>query len=306
MRVFVGGLTISILTAETIEKFHGLELQARAIVDGVFSGGHRSLQRGFSVEFADYRAYTAGDDLRYVDWKVFARRDRLYVKQFETETDFQCHLVLDVSPSMTYRSEGALFSKWGYAQLLAAAFSVIVTRQQDRVGVATLAESLRQRFAATASFSDAIQFLEETAPLAAIPGGSGGEAIDLGPAFHALAESLPQRGVVLVFSDCLTDPESLALGLRHLKYGGHDVGLFHIVDPAEEAFPFDDPLLLEGLEGEGDQRVDARWLGDAYRAEFREFRIRLEETCRDHRIHYAFARTDLPPEHVLRSFLGRE
>ncbi len=105
--------------------------------------------------------------------------------------------------------------------------------------------------------------------------GRRGAEIDLGPAFHALAESLPQRGVVLVFSDCPTDPESLALGLRHLKYGGHDVGLFHIVDPAEEAFPFDDPLLLEGLEGEGEQRVDARWLGDAYRAEFREFRIRL-------------------------------
>lgn len=263
------------------------------------------MQRGFSVEFADYREYTSGDDLRYVDWKVFARRDRVYVKQFETETDFQCHLVLDVSPSMAYRSAGALLGKWEYAQILAAAFSIVVIRQQDRVGITTIAEALKQRFGATASFADAVQFLEQSQPLPSPDIQMSTKPIDLGEAFHALSDSIRQRGMVLVFSDCLTDPASLALGLRHLRYRGHDVALFHIADPAEEDFPFDEPLLLHGMEGDGEQKVDGRWLAEAYRTEFRDFRTNLERDCRDHRVHYCYARTDTPPERLLTEFLSK-
>lgn len=295
---------MTILNPETIEQLRGLELRARAVVEGAFAGGHRSQQRGFSVEFADYREYTVGDDLRYVDWKVFARRDRVYVKQFETETDFQCHLVLDVSESMAYRSDQALLSKWEYAQLVAAALCGVVVRQQDRAGITTLTDRLQARARPTGNLSDLVQFLEQVAPVAVPSSAAPSAEIDLGQSFHELAETLGKRGVVLILSDCLTAPESLLLGLRHLRYRGHEVSLLHIVDPAEQDFPFDDPLVLKGLEGLGEQRVDARWLASAYREEFRGFQERLEQDCRDHHIDYRLTRTDTPPEEVLRAFLS--
>ena len=293
---------MTILNPETIEKLQGLDLRARAVVEGAFAGGHRSHQRGFSVEFADYREYSVGDDLRYVDWKVFARRDRIYVKQFETETDFQCHLVLDVSESMTYRSESAVLSKWSYAQLLAAALCVMVTRQQDRAGLSTMTDVLHARMRPSGNLSDLIAFLEAAAPFTA-SAPRGAAELDLGRAFHDLADSLGKRGVVILLTDCLADPESLLLGLRHLRFRGHDVSLLHIVDPAEETFPFDDPLVLEGLEGLGEERVDARWLAGAYRDEFHAFQQQLERGCRDHHVDYRLTRTDTAPEEVLRAFL---
>lgn len=294
---------MTILRPETIEKLQGLDLRARAVVEGAFAGGHRSHQRGFSVEFADYREYSSGDDLRYVDWKVFARRDRVYVKQFETETDFQCHVVLDVSESMAYRSEASVLSKWGYAQLLAAAICVVVTRQQDRAGITTMTDTLHARIRPSGNLADLITFLETAAPLPPAATPRGAVELDIGHAFHDLAESLGKRGVVILMTDCLADPESLLLGLRHLRFRGQDVALFHIVDPAEETFPFDDPLVLQGLEGLGEERVDARWLAAAYREEFRACRQQLERGCRDHHVDYRLTRTDTPPEDVLREFL---
>jgi len=295
---------MTILNPETIEQLRGLDLRARAVVEGAFAGGHRSTQRGFSVEFADYREYTVGDDLRYVDWKVFARRDRVYVKQFETETDFHCHLVLDISESMAYRSQKAVLSKWEYAQLLAAALCGVVIRQQDRAGITTLTDRLQARIRPSGNLSDLVQFLEQVSTVAVPSSAAVSEEIDLGKSFHELAETLGKRGVVLILSDCLTAPESLVLGLRHLRYRGHDVSLLHLVDPAEQDFPFDDPLLLQGLEGLGEQRVDARWLAAAYREEFQAFQTQLERDCRDHHIDYRLTRTDTPPEELLREFLS--
>jgi uncharacterized protein (DUF58 family) len=293
---------MTILNSQTIEQLRGLELRAKVVVDGAYSGAHRSAGRGFSVEFAEHREYSAGDDLRYVDWKVFARRDRVYVKQFETETDFQCHLVLDVSESMTYRGPKSVLSKWGYAQLLSAAIAAVVTHQQDRATVTTITDRIVGRARATGQLGDLIAFLESTAPLTPSAPGATEEPV-LGQSLNELAELIRRRGLVLVFSDCLTDSESLLLGLRHLQFQGHDVTLFHVVDAAEEEFPFDEPLQLQGLEALGEQKVDARWLASAYREEFREFREALEQGCRDHRIDYRLTRTDIEPERLLRDFL---
>lgn len=286
------------LDPQTLAKLQGLELKARLIVEGYVSGLHKSPYQGFSVEFAEHREYVPGDDLRYVDWKVYGKTDRYYLKQYEEETNFACHILVDASESMAYRSEWAAVSKWEYAQYIAAALAYLVTQQQDAVGLATFDTQLRDFLGASSRPSHLKQFLYllDRTP-------TEGETA-LGPILHDLAERIKKRGLVIVLSDLFDDPDSLLLGLKHFRYRRHDVSLMQIIDPAEQDFPFEDPTLFKGLEGLPERMTEPRSLRRAYREEFEEFLRRVRYGCRNLHMDYLLLRTDQPLDAALTGFLS--
>lgn len=285
------------LRPDVLAQLTGLELKARMIVEGFVSGMHKSPFHGFSVEFAEHREYVPGDDLRHVDWKVFGKSDRYVVKRYEEETNFACHIIVDCSESMDFASTGAALSKLEYAKHVAAALAYIVVRQQDAVGLVTCGSGVREirRPASQASHvKELCELLERTRP-------SGETA--LGPVLHDLAERIRKRGVVIVLSDFFDDPEALLLGLKHLHHRRHDVCLLQIIDPAEQDFPFDSPMLFKGMELPQELKVEPRAIAAAYRREFDDFVQTLKHHARDLHMNYALVRTDMPLDVALSSFL---
>jgi uncharacterized protein (DUF58 family) len=301
----------SFLTSETVSQLAGLELKARQIVDGALSGLHRSPHRGFSVEFAEHREYVPGDDLRYVDWKVYGKRDRYYLKQFEQETNFVCELLLDVSPSMRYRSFPGYLTKLDYARRLGAALAYLVLRQQDAVGLMTFSGDLMQSIKPSgqaAHFKQIIHVLEGLDVEDAARAGAARPVSDP-PEFdrplHESAERIRPRSLVILLSDCFAEPDSVTAALRHFRHRRHDLSVLHIVDPAEADFPFEEPTLFHDLESTASEFVDPRGVQAAYRREFEDFRLRLEAVTRDFGMDYALLRTDTPLEQALSGFLLR-
>jgi len=281
-------VTTTLSDPSRFAELQGLELKARLIVEGYLAGLHRSPYRGFSVEFAEHREYVPGDDLRYVDWKVFGKTDRFYLKQFHEETNFACTLLVDTSESMSYRSEQAAVSKLDYAQWTAAALAYLVIRQRDAVGVATFDDAIRQfvRPGSTASQWREVCRVLEDAP------GTGKSAV--GAALHELAERLTRRGIVIVLSDFFDEFNALARGLRHLHFRRHDVLLLQVIDPAELEFPFDSPTLFRGLEQWQDLMTDPRGVRRRYLAEFNRHLAQLKGLARELGFDYALLRTDQP------------
>ena len=291
------------LTPDQLTRLSGLELQARAIVEGAISGQHRSPARGVSVEFAEHRQYAPGDDLRHVDWKVFGRRDRYYVRQYEMESDLVCHLLVDTTESMSYRSEGSVVSKLDYARWLAAATGFVVTQQQDLISFSTLDQSLQIRVppgGRMAHWYNVVQELSklEATPLTGVPAGTPFET-----ALGQFSEMTQRRSVVVVISDCLRPLEEVLAGLRALRSRKHDVLLLHLLDPAELEFPFDGPVLFQGLEALGEQLVETRSLQIAYQSEAKSFCAALERGCRDLNADYSRVLTNEPVDLTLRRCL---
>jgi uncharacterized protein (DUF58 family) len=285
------------LDPQTLSRLKGLDLKARLIVEGYVAGLHKSPYHGFSVEFAEHREYVPGDDLRYVDWKVFGKTDRYYLKEYEEETNFACHLLLDTSESMLYRSEQAALSKLEYAQHVAAALAYLVVQQQDAVGLATFDRAISNFIRASSQPSHLKQLFHvmETTPAV-------GETA-MGPIFHDLAERIKKRGLVIILSDLFDDVPALTLGLKHFRHRRHDVSIMQIIDPAEQDFPFEDPTLFKGLEGLPEQMTEPRSLRQAYRQEFDRFLQQVRRSCRDLHMDYVLLRTDQPLDVALRSFL---
>ena len=287
------------LDPRTLAKLHGLHLRARHIVEGYVAGQHRSPYHGFSIEFAEHREYSPGDDLRYVDWKVYGRTDKFYLKQYEDETNLLCYLVLDVSESMTYRGPDAALSKLEYAQCLAAAIAWLVLQQQDSVGLVTFDSQIRTfiRPAGNPShLSELLRAMEAAQP---------GPKTNAGPIFHELSERLKKRGVVIILSDFFSDLKSLLAGLKHLGHRRHDVALLHVLDPAELSFPFRNPTQFKGLEQFPAVLADPQLLRQAYLKEFTAFRRQLQQACRNQQMEYELLPTDRSLDVALSSFLSR-
>ncbi|MEZ6066771.1 MAG: DUF58 domain-containing protein [Planctomycetaceae bacterium] len=280
-----------------LARLQGLQLRARCIVEGHLTGLHRSPRRGFSVEFAEHREYTPGDDLRYLDWKVWGKRDRLYLKQFEEETNFACHLLVDASESMNYRSADTAMSKWQYAATLATSLAWLILRQQDAVGLTTFntgpADVLKPSGSA-AQLKQIATLLEATKPV--------GES-KLGDVLGTVAEHLPRRGLVLLIGDLFDDLDSVRQGLKRLAFRGHDIGVLQVIDPAEVDFPFVDPVQFDGLEGTGSESIDPNSLRAAYRSEFNRFLNEARGLCRELSVHHQLVRTDQSPTDVLLKLL---
>jgi uncharacterized protein (DUF58 family) len=286
------------LDPRTLASIQGLELRARRIVEGYVSGVHHSPYRGFSIEFAEHREYVPGDDLRYVDWKVFGKTDKVYLKQFETETNLICQLVLDTSESMRYQSAAAPLSKLEYAKCVAASLAYLVLQQQDSVGLATFDSQLRTVVRPSSNASHLKQLLHVMEESVAQ------RKTATGAIFHDLAERLKKRGIVVILSDLFDDVAATLAGLKHLRHRRHEVIVLHILDPAELEFPFDRVTLFKGLEQLPDVLTEPRSLRKAYLQEFGRFTRSLEHGCRNQRIDYVPMRTDHSLERALASYLA--
>jgi uncharacterized protein (DUF58 family) len=228
------------LDPAVIARLGTLELKARTIVEGFLSGLHRSPFKGFSVEFAEYRQYIHGDDLATIDWKVYARSDRYYVKKFEEETNLDCHVLLDVSGSMAYGSKG--LTKLEYGACLAASIAYLMNRQRDAVGLAAFDDRIVEMLPASARpghLRAVLLTLDRLRP---------GAHTNVAKPLHQLADSLGKRGMVVLISDLLDDPEAVIRGVKHFHYRGTDVIVFHVLDPDEIDFPFERASRFEDLE----------------------------------------------------------
>ena len=287
------------LDPQTLAKLEGLELRARLIVEGYVSGVHRSPYHGFSVEFAEHREYVPGDDLRYVDWKVFGKTDKYYLKQYEEETNLLSYLLLDTSESMLYQSEQAAMSKLEYAQCVAAAIAFLVIGQQDSVGLVTFDREIRSLIRPSSHPSHLKQLVHVMQQSLAERKTASGAI------FHELAERLRKRGIVLILSDFFDDVASMMTGLKHFRHRRYEVVLFHVLDPAELDFPFSRTTMFKGLEGWPDVVAEPRSLRKAYLAEFDRFLHAVKAGCREQHIDYVQLRTDQPLDVALRSYLSR-
>jgi uncharacterized protein (DUF58 family) len=228
------------LDPAVVARLGTLELKARTIVEGLLSGLHRSPFKGFSVEFAEYRQYIPGDDLATIDWKVYARSDRHYVKKFEEETNLDCHVVLDASGSMAYGS--GPITKFEYAQCLAASLGYLMNRQRDAVGLTAFDDRITTMLPASSRpghLRAMLITLDRLQP---------GRETDVGRPLHQLAESISKRGMVVLISDLLDDPDRVVRGVKHFQFRGTDVIVFHVLDPDELRFPFQRATRFEDLE----------------------------------------------------------
>jgi uncharacterized protein (DUF58 family) len=283
------------LKPEVIKRIGRLEVRARHIVEGLLSGMHRSPYFGQSVEFLQHREYAPGDDLRRVDWKVWAKQDRLYVKQYEEDTNLRCCLLVDVSASMAY-GNGPL-SKLDYAITTAAALAYLLLRQQDAVGCAVFDEAIRQTIPLRTSTSHLTTIVRALEPRQAR------DKTKLYDVLARAAETYPRRGMMVLISDLLVDPADAQRGLRLMRQLGHDVLVMHILDDDELDFPFARPARFEGLETDDHLTCNPRALREGYLAALEKFLETVRHNCARDNIDYTLIRTSAPLDVALTSFL---
>lgn len=283
------------LHPEVIKRIGRLEVRARHIVEGLLSGMHRSPYFGQSVEFLQHREYVPGDDLRRVDWKVWAKQDRLYVKQYEEDTNLRCCLLVDVSESMAY-GRGPM-TKCDYAVTSAAALGYLLLRQQDAVGCAVFDAGIRQTIplrTSTSHLNTIVRALETK---------EAKNKTNLSQVIARVAETYPRRGMMILVSDLLAEPDDLLRGLRLLRQLGHDVLVLHVLDDDELDFPFANPSRFEGLESDEHLTCNPRALRDGYLQALDRFLTTVRRGCARDNVDYALIRTSTPLDAALNAFL---
>lgn len=289
------GARTSPLSPETLARVGSLELKARAIVEGFLSGLHRSPFKGFSVEFAEYRQYFPGDDLATLDWKVYARTDRHFIKKFEEETNLDCHLLLDVSRSMGYGSGEV--TKLQYGSWLAAALAYLMNRQRDAVGLIAFDDKILQMLAPRARAGHLTSLLVTLERLEL------GERTDVAKPLKDLAEAIRKRGLVVLISDLLDDPDRVLAGLKHFKYRGTEAIVFHVLDAAELQFPFERAARFRDLETQDEVLAVPAAVRDQYLATIGELQERYRRELRMAGIDYVVLDTSKPLDTALMSYL---
>jgi len=284
------------LHPETLQRISRLQLRARHVVEGFLSGMHRSPYFGQSVEFRSHREYAPGDDLRHVDWKVWAKQDRYYVKQFEEDTNMRCTLLVDVSASMQY-GNGPL-NKYDYGCTIAASLAYLLLRQQDAVGCASFDENIR-KIVPTRSKRNHLNDIVDT-----MANDEPADKTDMNKVLTRVAESYPSRGMMVLVSDLLTDTDQLMRGLRLLRQQGHDVMVFHVMDDEELDFPFNGPTRFEGLESLDSLNCNPRALRDGYLEALDRFLAETRRQCAQNAVDYRLVRTSEPLDAVLTAYLS--
>ena len=284
------------LHPEAIKRISRLDLRARHVVEGFLSGMHRSPYFGQSVEFLQHREYAIGDDLRHVDWKVWARQDRLVVKQYEEDTNLRCTMLVDVSSSMQY-GEGAL-TKYEYACTIASSLAYLVLQQQDAVGCVAFDETVRVNVPIRSKRNHIYSVINSLAA------NEPRDKTDMHAVLRSVAETWPRRGMMILVSDLLTDTDNLMRGLRLLRQRGHDVLVFHVMDDDELDFPFSGPMRFEGLETEDFLNCNPRALREGYLEAVENFLQDVRHRCAQNTIDYALVRTSQPLDAVLATYLS--
>jgi uncharacterized protein (DUF58 family) len=280
-----------------IARLGTMELKARTVVEGFLAGLHRSPYKGFSVEFAEYRQYLPGDDLSTLDWKVYARSDRHYVKKYEEDTNLECHLLVDTSASMGYRG-AAPMSKIEYGSVLAASLAFLMHRQRDATGLIAFDDRITFRLPAGARAGHLhalLLALERIEP---------GKRSDVARPLHQLAEALVKRSLVVLISDLLDDPEPVIKGLRHLKFRGTDVIVFQVLDPNELTFPFRGPSRFRDLESADEITAEPGAVRTAYLRELAGLTLRYDRELRGAGIDYVQLDSSQPLDFALLAYLS--
>ncbi|HOC23809.1 MAG TPA: DUF58 domain-containing protein [bacterium] len=285
------------LQPAVVSKLTNLDLIARLVVEGFITGLHRSPYHGFSVEFAEHRPYMPGDDIRHIDWKVYAKTNRYYLKEFEEETNLKAYLLLDASASMGYGS-GAV-TKLQYATWLAAALAYLMIHQRDAVGLVSFDEKIRRYLPPRSIFSYLTLLLQEMQNTAS------SAATDVAQTLHQMAERIHRRGLVILFSDLLDDPQKIISGLKHFRHNNHEVIVFHLLDPLELSFNFRQDALFIDLES-GDRMTIQPWhIRGEYHRLMTEHIETLRRQCRENRIDYLLIDTSQPFDTALLEYLGK-
>jgi len=290
-----GTQSVSFIDPSSLMKIKNLQMRARVIVEGFLSGLHRSPYHGFSVEFSEYRQYAPGDDLRYLDWRLFARSDRYYIKRFEEETNLRCYLLLDMSKSMGF---GTLdYSKADYARTAAATLAYFLSMQRDAVGLVTFDEHIVEYLPARfrpGHMHRVMMCLEHTL---------SGTATNLGPAIEQIAQTVTKRGLIVLISDLLAPIDDLETRLGYLRSRGHDVVLLRILDPSEVNFTFDNPTLFEDLESGRELYIDPDSVRTHYVQRFNEHADAVQTNCANLGIDIYQLTTEEPLELTLFDFM---
>ncbi len=286
----------SLLDPLTIQRAEALGLQARYVVEGYMAGEHKSPYRGFAIEFAQHREYAPGDDTRHIDWKVQARTDRYFIKQYEQETNYVANILLDGSESMQYGS-GRL-TKFQYGKALAACLSYLILHQRDAAAVGIFDQEMRDyapRSDNRATIHTVMQRLAAFQPKT---------QTNIAGVLHDMARLVRRKGIIIVISDLFDDEEKVLDGIQHLRFAGHEVVLFHTLDPDEFEFPFKGLVEFEGLEGIPKILTRPQEIRKSYLREFEDFRTRLREGCEKNHVHYVTANTAQPLHEMLSGYLA--
>lgn len=280
---------------KVLMAIRNLELRARLVVEGFWSGLHRSPYHGFSVEFTEYRSYSPGDDPRYLDWRLYARSDRYYVKKFEDETNLRCHLLVDQSRSMTYQSTG--WSKSDYARTLAATLAWFLNDQGDAVGLFTFDERVRDYLPPRHRHGHLRQLM------LALERGPDGTRTDLGGPLRRVAELARKRGLIVFISDLLAPIGELQQHFARLAAAGHEAVVFHVLDPNELAFDFPRAMLFQDLESRRDFYLDPGVVRGEYQSRLQRHGGEVEGICRNLGFSFHRVLTSQPLELALLDFL---
>ena len=280
-----------------LARLSNLYLKARWVVEGTMSGIHRSRSKGFSVEFEAHREYSPGDEIRRIDWKALGKFDKYFIKETEDETNLRAHLILDVSASMDYSSNG--ISKFAYGSILTASLAYLILKQQDAVGLVTFSDRIESFIPAKAKRGYLIELLN------ALEGQTPSGETALGKILQEIAGKINRRGLVILVSDLLDEPEEILKGLRLFRFKGNDVIVFHLMDAAELDLPFEGNILFEDME-ETRLRVtaDPQAIRQVYRKVVEEYTNHLRKQCQEKSIDYNLLSTATPLDHALVSYLS--
>jgi uncharacterized protein (DUF58 family) len=287
------------LDYDVLARISNMQLLAKVVVEGFLLGLHRSPYRGFSVEFAEYRQYSPGDEIRYVDWKVYAKTDRHYVKQFEEETNLVCNIVLDASASMSYGSKEGRPTKLDYAAKLTACLAYFIMNQRDSTGLTIFDSKIRTLLPPRMRHSH-LQHI-----LAALDGLKAGGETNIAKPLHDLAEGFKRRGLVILVSDLLDEPDRVLSALQHFRFMGHDVIVLQIMDEAELNFPFQTLTEFTDLETREKALVSPEGMRPFYLEELKGFLAQYEKGCAGLKADYRLMSTATPLELGLSEYLYR-
>lgn len=272
-------------------------MKARLVVEGFIAGLHRSPYHGFSVEFAEHRQYMPGDPLRNIDWKVYGKTDRYFVKEFEEETNLKAYLLLDISGSMGYSSNG--INKLEYGSYLCAALSYLMLKQRDSVGLVIFDQKIKKYIPPKSTLSHLHNILRELDKL------SPSEPTNISSTLHQMAEKIKRRGLIILLSDLFDQPEEIISGLKHFRHKKHEVIVFHILDPKEQSFAFENEAVFKDLETNEEIMTSPWQIRKEYQERLKELLNRYTLECRESMIDYVLLDTSVPFDRALFSYLNK-